>query len=347
MRGLTQIEASKRFTKNGVELLGIYVNVSTPVASRCLKCGHEWMAYPSNIFQNHVCLKCSGKMQLSSLEVSDRLLSRGIELISNYVNARTPIEVRCLECKFKWKRTIPGGEGHIAGCPKCVGGIRLTQQEAFRRFSSKNIKMIGEYKNNLTKVLSLCLACNYEWEVIPGCVFYNSGCPNCAGNIQLTHDEVSGRFHKRNLQLLESYISSGVSALTLCNKCGHKWKVKPSQIFSGHGCPQCAPSGFQSDKPAILYYVRINVIPPVYKIGISNNTVSRRFGPNIRKITVIDVKHFKNGADAFSEEQELLRKYAECRYRGPTLLSKFSTKEMFDRDVLGLEGIRQKEFQFA
>lgn len=344
-RRLTQAEVSDRFKENGVELIGIYRNSDIPVESRCLKCGYEWTPYPCHVFRNHACPKCGGSMRLSVSEVSERLLGVGIELIGDYVNTQKPVRVRCLECKYEWERVIRVKTCDV-GCPKCVGLARLTQEEAENRFAAKNIKMLGEYRNSITHVLSVCLICGYEWMAHPTSVFINKGCIKCSGTLQITHDQANDRFLDKNLQILERYTNSKTSVLTMCKKCGYKWKVKPYHIFGETGCPQCAPYGFHAGKSGILYYIRINVIPPVYKIGISNNSVSWRFRSDIHKITIIDIKHFQNGEDARKEEREILKKNVAFRYQGPPLLLG-GTKEMFYRDVLGLEGIRQKEFQFA
>lgn len=44
-----------------VEVIGKYVNQRTKVALRCVECGHEWMAYPSNTLNGQACPKCAEK----------------------------------------------------------------------------------------------------------------------------------------------------------------------------------------------------------------------------------------------------------------------------------------------
>lgn len=38
---------------------------------------------------------------------------------------------------------------------------------------------------------------------------------------------------------LEPYIGASVNIAFQCNKCGHVWKARPSNILCGRGCPEC------------------------------------------------------------------------------------------------------------
>ena len=44
---------------NNIEVVGSYKNSKTKILCRCLKCGYEWNAYPSNLLRGHGCRKCA------------------------------------------------------------------------------------------------------------------------------------------------------------------------------------------------------------------------------------------------------------------------------------------------
>ena len=74
----------------------------------------------------------------------------------------------------------------------------------------------------------------------------------------------------------------------------------------------------------------------MYKIGITNRTVSERFGlAELSKIEVVKQKLYKNGQDAYDWEQNMLKKYKNYKYKGPKVLDSGNT-ELFTEDVLAM-----------
>ena len=105
----------------------------------------------------------------------------------------------------------------------------------------------------------------------------------------------------------------------------------------GRGCPSCAKNGFQPNKPAILYYLKIttDTNQVLYKIGITNLTVQERFSMEERKIMeVLSITEYAVGSDAYKEEQTILNKYREYAYKGKNILKSGNT-ELFTKDILG------------
>jgi len=100
----------------------------------------------------------------------------------------------------------------------------------------------------------------------------------------------------------------------------------PAHHINGTGCSSCAEYGFSPDKPAILYYLSINN-GEAYKIGITNRTVNTRFSiADTRKIEVLFTHKFATGGIAYIVEQQLLKRFKECRYTGPDLLQSGNTE---------------------
>ncbi len=93
--------------------------------------------------------------------------------------------------------------------------------------------------------------------------------------------------------------------------------------------------GFKDDRSGLLYYVKIN---NMYKIGITNRTIEKRFCKDLSKITIIKTWNFDKGVDARNKEREILQKYSHAKYIGEPLLVNGNT-EIFTYDVLKLDVI--------
>jgi hypothetical protein len=137
------------------------------------------------------------------------------------------------------------------------------------------------------------------------------------------------------------YTTAHTKVPITCKEHGIFWQ-SPSNHIQGTGCPSCQKNGFNQDKEAILYY--IVVTPPfgskLWKIGITNRTVGARFTiAELQFITIIWTIHYKKGADAYKEEQKIIKKFAHLRYKGEPILANGNT-ELFTEDILaGYQGI--------
>lgn len=121
---------------------------------------------------------------------------------------------------------------------------------------------------------------------------------------------------------------------------GHEWSSStPSNILRFEaGCTKCSKTGFNPDKPAKLYYVRIiNSGKTYYKIGITNRANwKRRFSSDTNcDISVLHLEEFTNGEEARRKEKNILREYSSDITSDTVLLS--GNTEIFDRDVLALD----------
>jgi hypothetical protein len=205
----------------------------------------------------------------------------------------------------------------------------------------KNILVypVEKYKGARTKILHKCIN-GHEFTAVPYAILASTstGCNFCSQELlKTTHEEY---VKKSPFIVLEEYIGSNTSILHECLE-GHVWSAIPSQILRGRGCPGCAKSGFDNDKPGILYYIKIikdNLT--YYKIGITNRTVAIRFREEKSKNTIIRVIqeiHYDKGLDARAEEKRLLQKYRSYRQNIPELLVSGGNTELFEFDVLGLD----------
>ena len=102
-------------------------------------------------------------------------------------------------------------------------------------------------------------------------------------------------------------------------ECGHSWKTAVSNRRKT-GCPKCVKVGFQLDKPAYYYVIKVIYQDRIlsWKGGISSNyhrrirqhrnlLSSTRFSKY--KLELHETIHFEVGEDALILENELLRTF--------------------------------------
>lgn len=78
------------------------------------------------------------------------------------------------------------------GCPHCtaINGakkrkgalVAKTTEQFIKEMKCINdtLEILGEYKNNKTKIRTRCLNCGYEWNVVAASILNGHGCPKCA-----------------------------------------------------------------------------------------------------------------------------------------------------------------------
>lgn len=191
--------------------------------------------------------------------------------------------------------------------------------------------------NGNTKVDRICRSCGVSFSVEPnrlkkGAYFCSPACK------KLSKQTVESRFKKFRVEIIGEYVNTRTFSMFRCVPCGNIWKTNLNSLTAGHKCPECSVYGFQLNKPALMYYIRVSIPEgmTLYKIGVTNNTVQRRFGRQMRIMDVMHVEYFLLGSEAYAKEREILDKYSEYRYRGPRIL-RDGNHELFIKDILGLD----------
>lgn len=102
------------------------------------------------------------------------------------------------------------------------------------------------------------------------------------------------------------YVNSRTKVMITCHVHGD-FEQTANNHLSGAGCPSCSKTGFSPNKSAILYYLEIltNKEEYLYKIGITNKSINRRYSSKERSIIkVLKERYYPNGMDALKAEQE-------------------------------------------
>ncbi len=135
------------------------------------------------------------------------------------------------------------------------------------------------------------------------------------------------------------YVDSYTKVTIICPKHG-EWETRPNNHLNAKsGCPTCAKLKSNYDiyknKKTTLYYIYLPDYD-LYKIGITQSSVQKRFKWDIDRGVVVEVKKievFQDGLEALNREQQILNEHKEHQYRGEDILRGGNT-ELFVRDIL-------------
>lgn len=165
--------------------------------------------------------------------------NKNVEVLGQYENARTKIELRCRKCVYLWA-AIPGGLLDGQGCPRCGGTLKLTDQEIADRLKGRDIELI-RYAGNVDKHSTFkCEIDGHIWEASAFHVFGGTGCPKCAGRLPICVKEFAQELLLRDIELISYAGNVKEISKFRCLIDGHEWDTKANHIRSGHGCPKCA-----------------------------------------------------------------------------------------------------------
>lgn len=243
------------------------------------------------------------------------------------------------------------------GCKACAmelvqNGNKKSQEQCVMDFISTHKDIYDyskmQYVNDVAKVTIICKI-HGEFQQSPTSHKQGNGCPKCGKLLAAEKRTIKfEEFIQRAIAahgtkfsyFKEEYKAYKKNTIIQCNDCKLTFSTSPQHHagLNGTGCPSCASSGFDVNKPAILYYLKVitehNQI--LYKIGITNRTIEARFNLiDLSKIEIIKQKLYENGLEALEWETKLKRLYKHYQYKGPKILSSGNT-ELFTEDIIAM-----------
>lgn len=265
----------------------------------------------------------------------------------NYINNKTKVTIICPEHgEFK---QVPKDHMKGLGCAQCNPSYLLDGEKFIEKakqihqdfYKYDNVK----YINSKTKVAITCQI-HGEFMMTPNSHLAGQGCFLCRNEKIAKHflspvESVISRFKQVHSDKYDyssvEYIRGDIKVKIICPIHG-LFEQRPEDHLTGRGCPSCATYGFDRNKPAVLYYLKITTEngQMLYKIGITNRTVEERFQlKDLEKIEIVKQKLYENGQDAYDWEQKLLKMYKQYQYTGPNILVSGNT-ELFTEDIIAM-----------
>jgi hypothetical protein len=269
--------------------------------------------------------------------LQERIAHKGFTISGSYVNAHTKIEIKCPE-GHTWEAT-PDHISQGQGCPHCSNTFPLTAEVINDRLADRKITMTGSYENTQVKSEFTC-SVKHRWSATPNSVLRGTGCPHCSNIAPLTAEVINGRLQERGITMIGVFTTSHIKTEFTCSD-GHIWSATPAPILRGGGCPTCAKTGFDPEKPATLYHITIE--RPGYNkigmIGITNRTVEKRYKTEPKGFFT-NVMIWENMSGSIIQDAEflILNRFKSIKYDGESPLKGHKTnKEMFTRPLSIME----------
>jgi len=196
------------------------------------------------------------------------------------------------------------------------------------------------YTGSKNKVIITC-AIHSDFPQSPNHHLSGKSCPECSKiSAGEKHRYTQNQFIEKSIAIHnDKYDYSNTIFTTVhspvdihCNNCNTVFTQMARNHLEGYGCSHCSETGFNPLKEAILYYLRIDKDgQTAYKIGITNNTIKKRFGSDMKYITILKSEKMI-GSEAFKKEQSILKDFKEFKWNGINLLKNGNT-ELFSKNI--------------
>lgn len=337
----------------------LYVGAISKVVIICPEHG-EFEQTPANHCIGHGCYDCGGNKPLTLERFVDRAskIHGGRYDYSRveFKNVESVVEIICPDHGSFSQRLMTHLKGF--GCDRC-GRINTAKKlsHSSQRFLEDAKNAHGnrydysqvKYINAHVKVTVIC-PIHGAFKQRPVNHIRNVGCPKCGAEsaamirTRTTEDfvqeakEVHGDLYDYSKV---KYKSSHEKVEIGCLVHGSFWQSPVNHVRGNKsGCPGCALSGFDQTKPGLLYYIAVktNEGKMLYKIGITNLSIERRFPVIDRaRIRVVKIWRFDVGRYAAEREADIISQFARHRYHGPDILVGSGNTELFTKDILGLD----------
>lgn len=209
-----------------------------------------------------------------------------INVVGNYTQAHTKIQVNCKICGHIWN---PTANSLIRGfgCPKCAdiaNGERrnLTHEQFLSKIDEQTLKeyiFIDKYKNSSNYMKIKHLTCDETFQMTPNVFLRGERCPHCFSNIRKTTDEFANYVNNQTngeYSLVSDYKNAHTYVDILHVVCGNTYPVKPNNFTNGKRCPFCNES---KGETAIRLYLEKDNIPfiPQYRFPDCKNILPLPF----------------------------------------------------------------------
>lgn len=172
-------------------------------------------------------------------------------VLNNYIKSNKKVLVKHTLCGHEYEVT-PNKFLTGRRCPNCaiikVNAQKRKTTEKFAKEISEiddhNFELIGDYITNSTRVKILHKECGQVFEILPYNFLYSKKCPLCykKQTTVKSHDTFIKEITKKygnEYEILDTYINSHTHLLVRHMNCGFEWKISPTNLLRGYGCPIC------------------------------------------------------------------------------------------------------------
>lgn len=205
--------------------------------------------------------------KFTETEFKEHLASKAPEweLVGRYTNALTRTEFKHKPCGHAYLKTpyVVTSKPHM--CQFCNANKLRGDSAFFEKVKDKTgYEVLGEYKNNRTKILVRHKICGREFETTP----YNfcrakEGCPFCVGKAisnssTWTHEKFLEAIGERaeEYEFLTQYVDAHTK-IRVRHCCGNEFDITPNNFLRGGRCKVCK---YSTGEGQVCRYVK-SILP--------------------------------------------------------------------------------------
>lgn len=183
-----------------IEVLGTYVNNSTPISFKCNIDNNVWKTRPDYLISGCGCPEC-GKRALSQRKTNTKehfveLVNKQnpyIEIIGDYKGLRFDIKCKCRECGYEFEQKADKLANRKCRCPQCSGravikGVNdiATTHPLLAKYFKNQDEAFKYCATNKAKVIFKCPVCGDEKESYLNIMTrHGYHCPFCDSAVSL------------------------------------------------------------------------------------------------------------------------------------------------------------------
>lgn len=173
-----------------------YFSADDLLDCHCNVCHHNWKAKQKNLIRGRGCPKCAIKKRKDCktipLSTSIKVLNDfNLDLISEYINASTPLKVKCRKCGHVFSTSIVSLSNNKTGCVECNKKDRSNQLCKIFLDKMNSINEHIQLLDNFTLMSSvntfICNDCGKTFKRTPHDFLKSPNCPNCTTNSKLEY----------------------------------------------------------------------------------------------------------------------------------------------------------------
>lgn len=140
-----KIKFYQSYCSDTIELLEEYNGMDKPILVQCKICGNQYKVSARNLAAGSQCMLCFGNPTKTHEQFAQELkeINPHLEILSTYINTKTPIQIKCIKCGYKGEVTpnaVLQSPGYCPNCNRSKGELKIAQW-----LSDKNIKFISQY----------------------------------------------------------------------------------------------------------------------------------------------------------------------------------------------------------
>lgn len=306
-----QFEKEASENNKYIKILGKYTCVEKPILVRCLLCGEEYMTQPQGILNGCVHKNCvrkvkefykqEGKPHSDFVkEVED--LGKNVEILSQYVNQKTKILVRCKNCGLeRWTTPQVLLRENGTGCPTCS---TLEASKSLRKSHkvfvedvykiNSHIEILSTYTKQTDNILVKCKLCGHEnYRSADKLLTRIYNCPVCSDKISFPNKFMMSLLLANNIEFesekifewsenkrYDFYIPSTSTIIEMNGAQHYRERKKPNSNW-GKSCKEIQKNDMYKKelalKNGIKNYVEIDAsesLPDYISNSIQNSFIS-------------------------------------------------------------------------